>query len=85
MPEAADGLIGAFRARNGEERSSTGGVAGAFATGMGVGILVAAELGRAESGAAAAGVATAIVGVGAAPGADIATGLIAEPLNMASC
>ena len=35
MPEAADGLIGVFKARNGEERSSTGEVAGEVATVVG--------------------------------------------------
>ncbi len=85
MPEAADGLIGAFNARKGEERSSTGGVVGAVATGLAVGIVVVAGLGRAESGADAAELVVLIAGAGAATGADSATGLTAEPLNMASC
>lgn len=87
MPEAADGLIGAFKARKGDERSSTGGVFGAVATGLAVSVVLAAGLVRAASGADAAGVVVEIADAGAdaAAGAEIATGLMAEPLNMASC
>lgn len=87
MPEAADGLIGAFKARNGEERSSTGGVAGAVATGPVVGVVVAVGVGRVGSGADATGAATVIVadGTGTVVGTGMATGLMLEPLSMASC
>ena len=81
--------MGAFKARNGEERSSTGGETGAVATGLVFGVVAAAGLTCADSDADVveaeavdgAGVEALTTGVGA----ESAIGLMAEPLSIASC